>query len=166
MEAGKKEKIKLYLVIGLAFILMLSLFFRFVKHGNKGIEVEASQRSPDSRYITPDLESAKAPDSRAPRAKAELNEDLQSLIRDIFKPMETSPKASDKSPGLEAPKPLASLNLKGTIVGKKGSIALIDDQFLRPGDWIGGYKVTSIGKKEVLLDSGDQKIRLEIMKNE
>ena len=46
-----------------------------------------------------------------------------------------------------------SPKLKGTIVGGKRPIAIIDDQLYRMGDQIGEYKIILIGKNKVLLES-------------
>ena len=64
----------------------------------------------------------------------------------------------------EPPKPLPIFKLKGTIVGGARPMAIINDQFVRTDDVIYEYKVVSIGKTSVLLDSGKRKIELEMMK--
>ncbi len=62
--------------------------------------------------------------------------------------------------------PLSSMELKGTIVGGGKPLAIINDQFVGTGDWIGEYQVIRIGKKTVLLDSGHHQIALEMVKDE
>ena len=45
-------------------------------------------------------------------------------------------------------------------------MAIINGQFLGRGDWIEGYQVMRIGKKEVLLESGKDRIKLEMINDE
>ena len=62
--------------------------------------------------------------------------------------------------------PAPTLKLSGTIVGGERPIAIINNQLIRLGDWIEGFKVVKIGKTEVLLDSGISKIVVALVKNE
>ncbi len=54
------------------------------------------------------------------------------------------------------------LELNGTIVGGNNPVAIINNQFLRTGEWIGGYQVVKIDKYKVLLSSGDYQKVLEV----
>jgi hypothetical protein len=91
---------------------------------------------------------------------------LPASIRNIFAPLAATPGA--KGPlGPEAPgQQIAAMILKGTIVGGGKPLAIINDQFVGQGEWIGQYQVISIGKKEVVLNSGQHQIKLEMVKNE
>lgn len=94
---------------------------------------------------------------------------LPASIRDIFSPLNSPPRAEKTSEEKEVERsdpPPPSFTLKGTIVGGRNPIAIIDDQFVRPGDWVGEYRVVKIGKKEVVLDSDYGQVVLEILKNE
>ena len=92
---------------------------------------------------------------------------IPSNIRNIFSPLKTHTEKKKKEEDIpEAPPAPPSFNLKGTITGGKTSIAIIDEEFVRLGDWVKGYQVVMIGKKKVRLDSGMEKIVLEILKNE
>jgi type II secretory pathway component PulC len=190
MARDKGEKVKIVLVLLLSLVLVISFYFRFI-HA-KVREMEQPVKKPaaaqqerlkgregrDFNPLSP-LAGLKLPPEEGPShpetqdLKPGFHDDLQTAIRDIFMPLLS---AGSKPPSKEiepepdpvpsVPEPLPSFTLKGTIVGKKGSIAIIDDQFLRPGDWIGEFQVAEIRKKDVLLDSGKRKILLEIMKNE
>ena len=70
------------------------------------------------------------------------------------------------SAGKESPKAVPSLKLRGAIVGGGKPVVIINDRFLHLGDWIGDYQVVRIGKKEVLLEAGNDKIELGMVKNE
>ena len=91
-------------------------------------------------------------------------------IRDIFKPFEAAPSEKEPEPVKEAPpaaeKPAPVLRLKGVIVGGKKPLAIINDQFVGRGDRIGDFRVVSIGSNIVRLDSGEQKIVLEMVTHE
>jgi hypothetical protein len=98
--------------------------------------------------------------------ESSVHEHIQTAIRDIFSPLADPKSAKNRDREEASRNPGESLTLGGTIVGGKSPIAIINDQFVRTGDWIGDFRVVRIGKKDVLLDSGGQKMALEIMKNE
>jgi hypothetical protein len=187
--AGKKgDKIKIVFVIVLSMILVISFYFRFIHAKVKDKEGLMNNPSAEQR----DMHNRPGGPGRKPLTaygglnipkiniaalqkiqdlKPAVNDDLQTVIRDIFIPIVSSSIPSkaietQSEPEPSVPKPPPSFKLRGTIVGKRGSIAIIDDRFLRKGDWIGEFQVAEIRKKNVLLDSGDQKITLEILKNE
>lgn len=166
--AGKKsEKIKLYLVIGLALVFVILAYFRFAgTKSNDGEDMGSSVIAPveQVQVDTPKTET-KSPKICNYREPA-VHEYIQTAIRDIFSPL-ADPKKTQHQPNEQNSRNTgSSLKLAGTIVGGERPIALINDQFVRTGDWVGEFRVVKIGKKDVLLDSGDQKMALEIMENE
>jgi hypothetical protein len=187
--AGKKgENIKIVLVIALSLVLVISFYFRFIHAKVKEKEVLMNGPSAAKRDINNRTKGRGgkvlsahgglnipkmniAPLQEIQDLKPAVNGNVQTVIRDIFMPLVSASRTSNvidaqSGPEPSMPKPPPSYKLRGTIVGKKSSMAIIDDQFLRQGDWIGEFQVAAIGKKEVLLDSGKQKIILEILKNE
>ena len=163
MMGKKSDQIKLYAVIGLSLVLVVLAYFRF-------IHVKANQEEDPAKSTAPVVEldflqikakSAKKEIALEPTAHGPL----QDIIRDIFSPL-NSPKKAAGQDRKQRLGPGASLKLAGTIIGGKRPIAIINDRFVRPGDWIGEFEVISIGKEGVQLDSGDKKIALEIMTNE
>jgi hypothetical protein len=165
MDGKKNEKIKFYLVIGLAVVLLISVFFRIIKPKlNRAAKKSTYETSP-IQYTIPEVETVRPQDSGIFQT-AVIHDSPETAIRDIFQPSRPLSKEADKSSEPEAPRPTPSLKLRGTIVGEKDSIALIDGELFHTGDWIGGFQIITIGKKEVLLDSGAQQIKLEILKNE
>ena len=162
------EKIKIYLVIALSIIFVISFYFRFIQANVKKAEPVDPPQIPPARLVIPKIDSNLLQDDQIQDSKTSA--ESQSVLRDIFSPIQPPESPAKKTPLQQtetvAPKPLPSFKLKGTIVGQGGSIAIIDNSFLRCGDWIGGYRVAKIGKKDVLLDSGDRTILLEILKNE
>ena len=153
------------LVIGLAVVLLTSVFFRIIKPKLDRVAKKSTYKTSPLRYTIPEVEIVRPQDSSISQP-AMIQDSSEMAMRDIFQPSQFLSKPADKSSEPEAPRPTPSLKLRGTIVGEKDSIALIDGELFHTGDWIAGYQITTIGKKEVLLDSGDQQIRLEILKNE
>ena len=164
MAEKKSEKIKIYMVIGLSLLLVTLGYFRFIHGKPNHDEAPTKPTSPSAELNIPDIKTQnkllgkiKAPD---------VHEPLYAMIRDIFSPI-ADPKKAERQVNKElARKSATLLKLTGTVYGGKRPIAIINDQFVRTGDWIGEFRVIRIGKKNVLLDSGDKKMVLEIMKNE
>jgi hypothetical protein len=174
MPEKKKERVKVCVVIGLALLLVIVVYFRFI-HKKKVTPAVSRIPSPAaSRQF--DMPAIKIPDRQNARSRESLSkESMRAPIRDIFTPLKLQAKVKSHPASQKPSKALPSkvksqptgqkLKLKGTIVGEGKAIAIINDQFVRKGDWIGKYKVVRIGKK-VLLDSGSAKIELEMMKSE
>jgi type II secretory pathway component PulC len=167
--AGKNsEKIKVYLVIALSMIFIISFYFRFIQAKTGKGEPVPSPETPLQKLHLPRLDPSLLQDASSP--KAGDNGEIRTVMRDIFFPPAVSSRASNEGQ-LGQPEPadsnsLPSFQLMGTIVSKERSIAIIDNQFFRRGDRIGEYRITTIGKKKVWLDSGERKIELEMLKNE
>jgi len=163
----KSEQIKLYMVIGLAVVFVILAWFHFTgAKSNNGEDVSPSVLPPSEhvKFAIPKTET-KGPKICSYRESA-VHERIQTAIRDIFSPLADPKKAENQDREAASRNSGESLTLGGTIVGDKSAIAIINDQFVRTGDWIGDFRVVRIGKKDVLLDSGGQKMALEIMKNE
>ncbi|GAJ11370.1 unnamed protein product [marine sediment metagenome] len=162
MQGKKGEQIKVYIIIGLALVAAIVGYFRFV---HKKPTRDADRTPPAVSIARFDVSQVEINNTRNARwREPPVNEALPVVLRDIFVPLK-SPKKAQRRPTEQKPsKPLPSLKLSGTIVGGKRPVAIINDQFVRIGDWIGEYKVVRIGKKEVLLDSGNRKIELEMVK--
>jgi len=172
--AGKKsDHIKTYIVIGLALVLAISGYFRFV-HAKKGKQNADNNQSASS-------ESSAAPvELEVPQIRVKNPENVQQddsfvdeylhvAVSDIFAPINVPPKPGEEPGGedepevQEAPKLPPSLTLKGTIIGGQRPIAIINDRFVRMGDWIGQYQVVKIDKNEVHLSSDDNQLVLEVL---
>jgi hypothetical protein len=62
-----------------------------------------------------------------------------------------------------SPVPIGVLELKGTIIGGKAPMAVINDKFVRMGEKIGEYKIVKIDPNEVVLRSGSQEKVLQVI---
>jgi hypothetical protein len=164
MPADKSNQIKTYVVIGLSVVFLLVGYFTFVHKKvphNAGPTFSTPSTAPIARLEVPKVEAKTLPNPEP--AKVPVSEPLREDLTDIFAPLKSPVKKESQPEGPEPPKPVPSFKLLGTIVGGKRPIAIINDQFARTGDWIGEYRVISIGKKGVLLDSGTIKIRLTMV---
>ena len=166
MPEKKNKRAKTYIVIGLALVLMVVVYFRFID--KKKVTPAVSRISAPAASPRFDIPQIKIPDLQNAQSRESLSkESMRAPIRDIFAPLKLkkkvkirptrrkSSKVKSKPPG---PKP----KLTGTIVGEERAVAIINDQFVHTGDWIGEYKVVRIGEKEVLLSYGTREIVLKM----
>lgn len=165
MSEKKPERVKIYLIIGLSIVLAVVVYFRLL-HKKTTHAAAPAQSKPGLTRLTvpqtqlPNLQAAQS-------AKQAIRESNRAIARDIFRPLKSPPPPEENQLHEESLlMPRAEFKLKGTIVGGGSPIAIINDQFVRTGDWISSFKVVRIGPKEILLDSGHEKIALEMVKNE
>ena len=185
MAEKKKERIKIYITIGLAVVLVISGYFRLIHAKTKrSVTTPAPQPSLASINIPkiqtkPQQETKQPEPVRSDDLKSVLQQVikqpesdrfdvLQSAIRDIFaepvRPAKPAKPLPEENQVEEKPKPPPPMTLKGTIVGGKRPIAIINDRFVRMGDRIGDYQVVEIDKDKVKLSSGNNEIVLEVLK--
>ena len=165
MAEKKKERIKIYITVMLAVVLVISGYFRLIhakiKQSGKTPAPNSSLASIDIPKIQTKLQQViKQPESNR-------FDVLQSVVRDIFaEPVRPAPPppAPEENQAEEIPKPPPPMTLKGTIIGGKRPIAMINDRFVRMGDRIGDYEVVKIDKDRVTLRSGIYEIVLEVLK--
>ena len=164
MPEKKSESIKIYIVIGLALVLVIVGYFRFIRKPPANATIESPSVA---TAVQPDVHSIlkKSPQSDTWR-KSPTAESLRPIVRDIFVPLKSLKKTDIRPVDQSPPIPRPSFDLRGTIVGSGKPIAIINDRLVRAGDSIGEYKVVRIGKTKVLLDSGKERIALEMLKNE
>lgn len=158
----RRERTKLYLVIGLAVVFVSVGYFRFLhgkitffKQPERGVTIPAVTEVPavDLKGLQPAGE---------PQKKA--SEGPRTGLRDIFSPARKT--AADNTPATDVAVPLKTLptlQLTGTIIGGKRPLAVINGQFLRKGDMISGFVVDSIGKNQVTLSGGGRKVLLNTL---
>ena len=165
MPKKTANQIKMYIVIGLSLAFALVGYFRLI-HGKT--EPEATNPSlTDS--TAPEFETQivepvtwKQADWHA-RLAAEPERPLK---RDIFLPAIDLKSRKPQPLMAKSPVLLPKLKLRGTVVGGEKPIAIIDDKFIRKGEKIAGYKVIWIGKKTVVLNSGENQLVLELLPND
>ena len=165
MPKEKNKRIKIYLVTLLALVLVTLGYFRFI---HKKSTVVANVK-PDTELLAgTDVPQVKI-ESPAPNIRPYLapeKEPRRAFIRDIFAPVKPLLMKARQATEHKSSKPALSLKLRGTIVGGGEPIAIINDQFMRKGDQIGGFNVVKIGKREVLLRSANDQLILKLIGNE
>lgn len=168
MAFEKKEKIKLFTIIGLSLILGAMVYFHFMP------DTEIFAAAPEASLSVPDqLEIPKIElknRQKSPAGELPAAAHRRTVIRDIFSPLrqpETA-KTVNGSPEQKLRQqktiPISSLKLGGTIVGGDNSIAVINEKFVHLGDMFGGFKIIRIEKDAVLLSSGNREVILEMLK--
>jgi hypothetical protein len=162
MSTKKSEKIKLYVVIGLVFVAAVVAYFRFV-HKKNGADVDMAGHSPNEvNFDVSQIEKIK-PKRRPREPGSPVNASLRLTIRDIFTPVEL-PTESDPLMHVEtSPAPIGVLELKGTIIGGKEPMAVINDKFVRMGEKIGEYQIVKIDPNEVVLRSDSDEMALQVL---
>ncbi len=164
MPGKTGERIQIYVVIVLALVFVILGYFQLF---HKKADVEAKSMTPVESDPEIDLSSIETTiKSRLHMSEAPSFEPSQPIVRDIFTSSMPLKKAKAPKRQTAKPKPLPPLRLKGTIVEDGRSIAVVNDRYLRIGDLIHGFRVVRIGKKEVLLDSGQRQLALEMLKHE
>ena len=159
------ERPKIYVIVVLLIVLLVVLYFGFF---HKKLRHVAAQARSEVNFAPLDMPKIQLPQPlRAQQPEPLANASNRAIARDIFRPLKAHPGQGEIRLHHDDPlKTAASLKLKGTIVGRGKPIAIINDRFVHTGDWIRGLRVVRIGKKRVLLDSGSEKIDLEMVKND
>ena len=163
MPDPRSEKIKLYIVIVLVIVSAVVAYFRFF------YKKAAPQAKPSPAAVAPGpfkMPAIQIKDALARRRQTMPKDELaHAIIRDIFEPSKSLEKSRPMLPGQnpDMPEAVPSFRLKGTIMGGGSPVAFVNDQFVRPGEQIDGFKVIRISENEILLDSGEKEIRLELV---
>ena len=146
---GKRnDQVKIYIVVGLALVLAIFVYFRFIHAKTSPDEDRTHSMAPLDQFNIPLIKTEKPQNAQS--REPDVYSSLYGPIRDIFSPLYSPPRAATPPHEPEASRLTPSFKLKGTIVGGRRPIAIIDDRFVSTGDWIGEYQVVWIGKKEAL----------------
>ncbi len=164
MPEKKSERIKMFILILGAVVFVITGYFQFIHKKPAAVRARTTSGTPLSQLQVPEVKIG-IPQT-IPRAQPAAEVSTPAFIRDIFAPLKTN--LAEKRPAEQQRLaiPLSAMELKGTIVGRGKPLAIINDQFVGKGDWIGEYQVIRINNKAVLLDSGHNQIELEMVKNE
>ncbi len=173
-----KETVKLYLVVGLALVALAVAYFRFFYEK----EEPAPQASaPQKQVVVTATTSGKSykvgtvtapPEERTAQTRQKRPRPPLTDIRDIFEPPAIPPEAIQESVAASraqrAPKEPEpdeiSLVLKGTLIGGKKPMAIINEKFIRLGEKIDIFRVVRIEANRVVLKAGDHVRVLTVLK--
>lgn len=162
-EEKKSERIKLFIVIGLAVAAGTFGYFRFFHKKAPATPtaipgVTLSPVSSDLRVPKIDFASILKKPSPKPADSGE-----RALgIRDVFSSLRILKQFEGEDPEPQAV-PAPTFKLSGTILGGGSPVAIINSKFLRKGDEINGFQVVEIAKNEVRLSDGNQEIVLKVL---
>lgn len=160
---GKKgDQVKIFLLVLVSVVFVTVGYFRFFHKKTKAVATQAPKAVPMAQQHFSGVKVDIPQNTR--KVVATEMEIVRSVIRDIFSPEEPTPRKQLQSSVPRAAPPPPSFRLGGTIVGGKNPMAIINGEFVGVGQQIGGYRVVRIGKDDVLLESGDSKIVLEMVK--
>ena len=160
----KNQKLKTYLLIGAAIVFVAVGYFRFFYKKAPG--------KPGPKVSLASLVQLQVPDvtiqtrKTATIVKIPANEPIVAGIRDIFKSFEEAPVEKEIPKEQVTEKPAPVLKLRGVIVGGRNPLAIINDRFVGKGDMIDGFRVVSIDKHNVRLNSGHQQLVLKMVEDE
>jgi len=163
MPEKKSERVKMYILILGAVVFVVVGYFRFIHKKPSAVKARTSSNTPLSQLQVPEVDVEIKQTILRTQPAAQVFSPAS--IRDIFAPVKSTLTEKRRTEQQSAI-PLSDLELQGTIVGSGKPLAIINDQFVGRGDWIGEYQVIRIGNKAVLLNSGHHQIELEIIKDE
>ena len=162
------ERIRIYLVVGLALVLAALVYrhFKAKPSGNAALSPLSVTKGVAEVADLPPLHTGSL--QKSEQASSKVKELRRDSLRDIFAPMRPLKKAERGivMKGQPRAHKAPSLKLKGVIVGGSNSVAIINDKLLRLGESIDGYQVVRIEEKEVFLRSGNSTFKLELAKND
>ena len=168
MPAVRAERIKVYVAIGLALVLGGTGYARFFHKSAAVPDADPIAAAPAHEQASVPQVNLQNIDEKAGRHETPRKESLRMVPRDIFARVKLPARAGTRAVTVkeEVREPLPSLVLRGVVVGRGSSLAIINDQFVRKGEPIGAYKVLRIGKTEVVLGSDKNTVVLQLEKNE
>ena len=161
MATNRSDKVKLYVVIGLSFVAACVAYFRFIHKGNETGTDILSPGPEETKFDVSQIEKTKPRGTKVPRLT--VADSASTYIRDIFVPLQLPTDSEALVRAEQTPAPSGVLKLKGTIMGGKKPIAIINDRFLGKGERIGEYQIVRIDQNEVLLRSGSHDKALEVV---
>ena len=162
MAEKKSERVKIYLIIGLSFVLIVAVYFRFIRKQTTQPPPPALYGDSIARLAVPQVQ---LPSGQGEKPSKRGHYGLgRSISRDIFEPVKAPPQRETQPRCQEPARPTMSLKLKGTVIGGENPVAVINDKFVYTGDRIGDYEVITIGEDEVVLKSDTHNMVLRILK--
>ena len=128
MPAQKSDQMKIYIIVGLAVILLISAYFRFVhKKPAGGAGGPATSGTASTRHVAPKLELDIPQPAKDDRSA--LDELVGWVIRDIFSPIRSSTTSGVLSVSRKEPKQeekqTSTLQLKGIILAGERPVARV-----------------------------------------
>lgn len=161
MQKGKSERAKVYLIIVLGIVLCV---FSYLRLFHKGSTARTESGSPATPATVPSIPTPVGVHPQQTDAQELKRQDVVGgVVRNIFEPGKSVVTADARLKALDDGGPRETpLVLNGLVYSANNPIAVINGQFLRPGDQIGGYRIVRIGPKEVVMRGEDREIVLGV----
>jgi hypothetical protein len=163
IPGNKSEQVKLSIVIALAIVAAIVAYFRFIHKGDGCNTEDVKVSHEQAQFDIPKTEKSLLKKPQQPVLLSNLTR--REYIRDIFAPVKAPEKPAYPRKKKALPKATGALQLKGTILGGKEPIAVINDKFVRTGDKVGEFQIVKILKNKVLLKLEDYQKVLEVFKS-
>ncbi len=174
---AQNEKVKRYLVLGLAVAAMVVAYFQFFKHKDDAVKVISEPAAviskPVAKTVTYKIEPKKEIQRQiSPPPQEQKRLFLLTDMRDVFEPPPVPPELKKKTmtAGRETnasnkvvPEDIP-LTLSGTIVGGSKSMAIINEKFVGLGEKIDIFEVIRIEANKVVLKAGTHERILTVLK--
>jgi hypothetical protein len=174
---AQNEKIKRYLVLGLAVAALVVAYFQFFKPKDDtrmvisepvGVINQPVVKSVTHKIVPP--QKIRPQISSPPKETQRLF--LITDMRDIFEPPPIPPELKKKTMTGERDKKVSNivvpddipLTLSGTIVGGSKPMAIINEKFVKLGEKIDRFKVVRIEANKVVLRAGTHERILTVLK--
>ncbi len=175
-----KETIKLYSVVALALVALVVAYFQFFNKKEEPVVPVAAPKEQPIATATASSKSykvgtvTKRPEDSPRQTREKRPRPPLTDIRDIFKPPPIPPEAiqaavtasrAQRAPKKPEPDEIP-LELKGTLIGGKKPMAIINEKFIRLGEKIEIFRVVRIEANRVVLKAGDHVRTLTVLKPE
>lgn len=169
-----KSKIKIFIMLGLAVVLIIILTYKFLQENKTGITPlpqAVSKRVPEHHpdTILKDIDTLLTQDKDEIKNKDVLKPTKSSLKRDLFSPTISLHKKGNPLPKEEKKKEtdkiedmIKELKLKATLINNQRPVSIINNRIVGIGDYIMGFKVVEIKDGLVLLSNGEKKVSLNM----
>lgn len=157
------ETIKLCVLAGAMVVFLAVGYFRFFHKGNEGAGPQVKTAAETGEFVVPSIEIP-GPFTQINGLAAGVSyKHHRATIRDIFEPSVSSNKPVGKGGDTPAD---GGLKLQGAVIGSSRPLAIINNSFVRQGEWINGYRIVAINRKTVELSSGRKTLTLEMKTHE
>lgn len=154
----KKERVKKAVVIALALVTCLMAYFRFGYEGGSTAPTSDSHAKNQTPFEAR-TKQISAIDKTVPKFQIPLVYDTVGM-RDIFRPAEP-PRHPD--PSHHASGTMPPLKLIGIVSAGANPVAIINNQLMRIGEQLNGYRLVKITNNSAFLSSPGHQTELKVL---
>lgn len=169
-----KSKIKIFIMLGLAVVLVVILTYGFLREKRSRVTPLPQARyermpehHPDT--ILKDIDTLLTQDKHEAKNKGVPKPVKSSLKRDLFSPTislhkkgKPLSKEKKKKEDNKIEDIIKKLELKATLINNQRPVSIINDRIVGIGEYIMGFKVVEIKNGVVLLSNGKKRVSLNM----